>query len=157
MRFPKIGQILPNGHTVDAAYCVGDARYVLAHRDGAPEPYVVWSVDQDGDTVNGRYFSDPAAAQKKFSQCCFDCKLDQKKSLGASIQGINEEKSFECPLCHNAIHSSTTETVQEQLANLISALYWRTDEMLHEVWTPQQLNQVEQLRKNIDTLIRILY
>lgn len=72
MSFPQVGQILPNGHTVDAAYCVGDARYVLAHRDGAPESYVVWDVDQDGDTVNGRYFSDPAVAQKKFVQCCFD-------------------------------------------------------------------------------------
>lgn len=72
MSFPQVGQILPNGHTVDAAYCVGDARYVLAHRDGQWEQYVVWSVDQDGDTVNGRYFSDPAAAQKKFAECCFD-------------------------------------------------------------------------------------
>lgn len=72
MSFPQVGQILPNGHTVDATYCVGDARYVLAHRHEAPQQYVVWNVDQGGDTVNGRYFSDPAAAQKKFAECCFD-------------------------------------------------------------------------------------
>lgn len=56
MKFPQIGEILPNGHTVDAAYCVGYDRYVLAHKDGAQQPYVVWSVDMDGDTRNGRYF-----------------------------------------------------------------------------------------------------
>lgn len=72
MNFPQVGQILPNGHTVDAAYCVGDARYVLAHRDGKHKQFAVWSVDQDGDTVNGHYFGDPVAAQQMFAECCFD-------------------------------------------------------------------------------------
>lgn len=98
MSFPQVGQILPNGHTVDAAYCVGDARYVLAHRDGAPEPYVVWSVDQDGDTVNGRYFSDPAAAQKKFSQCCFDWQeeLSPERSQPLAVTESFTARGTEC-------------------------------------------------------------
>lgn len=72
MKFPQIGELLPNGHIVDAAYCVGEDRYVLAHRDGAPEPYVVWAVDQDGDTRNGRYFTDLTRAQRYFASRCYD-------------------------------------------------------------------------------------
>ncbi len=72
MKFPQIGEILPNGHTVDAAYCVGYDRYVLAHKDGAPQPYVVWSVDMDGDTRNGHYFSDQLSASGYFFSCCYD-------------------------------------------------------------------------------------
>ena len=72
VKFPCIGETLPNGYTVQAAYCVGHDRYVLAHRGTAPDPYAVWSVDQDGDTRNGHYFSDPVAAQKQFAFLCFD-------------------------------------------------------------------------------------
>lgn len=72
MKFPQIGETLPNGHVVDAACCIGPDQYVLAHKDGAPEPYVVWSVDADGDTYNGHYFSDQDRASRYFSSCCFD-------------------------------------------------------------------------------------
>lgn len=105
MSFPQIGQILPNGHTVDAAYCVGDARYVLAHGDGAPESYVVWDVDQDGDTVNGRYFADPAAAQKKFSQCCFDWR---EESSPEQSQCSDEDTAYLRELEERAVAESFT-------------------------------------------------
>lgn len=90
MSFPQVGQILPNGHTVDAAYCVGDARYVLAHWDGEWEQFVVWGVDQHGDTVNGRYFSDPAAAQKKFAECCFDWWADIQQQWVTPLMAVQQ-------------------------------------------------------------------
>lgn len=94
MNFPQVGQILPNGHTVDAAYCVGDARYVLAHRDGEHKQFAVWSVDQDGDTINGHYFHDPIAAQKKFNECCFswppEAEASEARPSGEDLDYLRE-------------------------------------------------------------------
>lgn len=72
MGFPQIGAVLENGYMVDAACCIGDKRYVLAHQNEAPQTYVVWSVDQDGDTRHGRYFSNAHDAQSAFVISSFD-------------------------------------------------------------------------------------
>lgn len=72
MGFPQIGQVLKDGYTVDTAHCADNARYVLAHRVGAAQPYVVWGVDQDGNTQDSRYFSDAGKAQRFFVNRCFD-------------------------------------------------------------------------------------
>lgn len=110
MNFPQVGQILPNGHTVDAAYCVGDARYVLAHRDGQWEQYVVWSVDQDGDTVNGRYFSDPAAAQEKFAECCFDWLAELNADR---VQALDEDIDYLCKDAKNAFRERKKKEIAD--------------------------------------------
>lgn len=92
MKFPQIGELLPNGHIVDAAYCVGEDRYVLAHRESAPEPYVVWAVDQDGDTRNGRYFTDPTRAQRHFANCCYDWTYDPQPTEKAANSFTDTDK-----------------------------------------------------------------
>ena len=68
IKFPQVGQTLSSGYTVIANY---NNRYVLAFSEKAPDPYVVWNVYQDGNTVNGRYRSDLENAQKEFTASCF--------------------------------------------------------------------------------------
>lgn len=62
---PAPGTKLDNGATVIiAAHASGDPanRFVLALREGAVQPFVVWRLTAEGDTVGGGYCSTLARA-----------------------------------------------------------------------------------------------
>lgn len=65
-----VGEKLGNGYILDAIF---RNQYVLAHSPNpeTPEPYVVWDLDKDGDTRNGRYFVRLSKAEKCFAGLCF--------------------------------------------------------------------------------------
>lgn len=130
MSFPQVGQILPNGHTVDAAYCVGDARYVLAHRYEAPQQYVVWNVDQDGDTVNGRYFHDPVAAQKKFAECCFDWWSDIQKHWITPLMAVQQmDLSAYEGKSPEELYNMLSETEQDEIKHFHGPIHTTADKI----------------------------
>lgn len=70
----KIGGQLRNGYFIDDLYIGGRGRYVLAHSPHreTPEPYVVWDLNQNGETYNGRYFIDALTASLRFRRLCTD-------------------------------------------------------------------------------------
>ena len=67
-KYPQVGETLSSGYTVIANY---HNRHVLAHNELAPQPYAIWDLDQDGDTVTGRYFCEVSRAEKRFAEICF--------------------------------------------------------------------------------------
>jgi hypothetical protein len=68
--FPQVNDVLPTGHTVLAVY---KNLFVLAQSNHpeSPTPFVVWNLDQDGDTYGGGYFNDEEKAQREFVERCF--------------------------------------------------------------------------------------
>ncbi len=67
-KYPQVGETLSSGYTVIANY---HNRHVLAHNELAPQPYAIWDLDQDGETVTGRYFCEVSRAEKRFAEICF--------------------------------------------------------------------------------------
>lgn len=95
IKFPQVGQVLSSGYTVIANY---NNSYVLAYSKKAPDPYVVWNLDRDGDTVNGRYRSDLESAQKEFTASCFQWfyePVTQDQITQAFNKVIEKFKSFQ--------------------------------------------------------------
>lgn len=75
MKNPQVGDLLPSGYTVEARY---KNLYVLAHSKNpdVPEPYAVWSLNREMDTINGRYFLNPQRAEEEFFGLCIDWYFD---------------------------------------------------------------------------------
>lgn len=91
--YPQVGQTLASGYTVMANY---DNRCVLAHSETAPEPYAVWYLDRDGDTINGSYRSDLASAQRRFAERCFseEAMPWSSKQLSQAFEKVIEKFSL---------------------------------------------------------------
>lgn len=81
----QVGQITSSSHIVLANY---DNRSILAQSMSpeSPEPYVIWSLSEDGDPHSGSYFVDKEAAEKYFAYSCFDW-IPEKTCIPQCFQG----------------------------------------------------------------------
>lgn len=102
IKFPQVGQTLSSGYTVIANY---NNRYVLAFSEKAPDPYVVWNLDRDGDTINGRYRSNLESAQKEFADSCF---LQSEKTNYSRLTEIRIIYGDQFPDCFEVLINGET-------------------------------------------------
>ena len=74
--------------------------YCIAFSRKAPDPYVVWTIDDDKCGVhNGRYFGAKAEAVSKFAECAFGIETAKKRTM-KEIR--NSFKNFADNYCGNA-------------------------------------------------------
>ena len=75
LQFVHVGQKI-DGYEIFGMF--GD--YCIAWNEKAPDPYVVWKIDDDGCGVhNGRYRSTKEEAVRVFVECAFDIALPESE------------------------------------------------------------------------------
>lgn len=67
----QVGQILPTGHKVLANY--KNSIILACHQNlEAPEPWVTWHLNGDGERYSGSYFDNQESAERYFAYLCYD-------------------------------------------------------------------------------------
>lgn len=106
--YPQVGQTLASGYTVMANY---DNRCVLAHSETAPDPYAVWDLDRDGDTVNGSYRSNLESAQRRFAERCFP--WDCKPHVDKLVINVDADEAFDMLIHPSKAHEAMSQFIEK--------------------------------------------
>lgn len=90
----QVGQILPTGHKVLANY--KNSIILACHQNlEAPEPWVTWHLNGDGERYSGSYFDNQESAERYFAYLCFEWADERTCTPQALAPEEDEEPSEE--------------------------------------------------------------